>query len=542
MLQTEYINFVLAFIEGFALIISPCILPVLPIILSGSIQGGKRRPIGIILGFLIIFIIFTLFSRKLVEFFGVDLNIVRNISLTILFLFGVILLSNYLTSKFEILTTKLANVGSSSKIININNTGFWSGFAFGSLIGIIWTPCAGPILAAVILQTILQKTDLASFITILFFAIGVGIPMLLIAFFGRELTSRLAFFKTHAISLRRLLGYIIIGSVLYMIYGSGITVSITKPKESQFMAQNMLVHTITNPYPMPKIAGISAWINSDPIENEELKGKVVLIDFWTYSCINCIRTLPYLKDWYEKYHDQGLVIIGIHSPEFEFEKDLTNVKNAVENFGIKYPVALDNHYSTWQNFNNHYWPAHYLIDKNGNVIYEHFGEGDIDATENNIRFLLGLNRVQMQKQKESHYPQTPETYLGYERAELFSSPEAVLQNQSKLYSFAKTLADDTWSLQGKWIVSGQKIIADEANAAIKIHFRAGKVYAVMGSNSKIPIKVHLLLDGKPAPKNIIEVKDQTLYILIDSPEPINGILELISESPGLEMYAFTFGN
>jgi cytochrome c biogenesis protein CcdA/thiol-disulfide isomerase/thioredoxin len=541
-MRAEYLNYILAFIEGFALIISPCILPVLPIILSGSIQGGKRRPIGVILGFLVVFIFFTLFSRKLLEFFGVDLNIIRDISLVVLFLFGVILLSKYLTAKFEIVTTNLANVGSSWKIINTNNIGFWSGFVFGGLIGIIWTPCAGPILAAVIVQSILQQTDFASFVTILFFAIGVGIPMLAIVFFGRELTSRLKFFKVHALFLQRLLGFVIIGSVLYMVYWSSITISFIKPKENYSMTENMLVSNINNPYPMPKIAGISSWINSDPIQNEQLKGKVVLIDFWTYSCINCIRSLPYLKDWYEKYHDNGLVIIGIHSPEFEFEKDFTNVEKAVKNLGIKYAVGLDNNYTTWQNFNNHYWPAHYLIDKNGNVIYQHFGEGEYDVMENNIRFLLGMSSMPMHEPKESYYPQTPETYFGYERIYLFNSPEAILRNQSNDYSYPKKLSDDAWALQGKWIIEGQKIVAVEPNAAIKIHFRAGKVYAVMGSASKLPIKVKLFLDDKPAPINTIEVKDQTLYTLIDSKKPLNGILELITESPGLEIYTFTFGN
>lgn len=540
-MKIEFLNYFLAFLEGLALIISPCILPVLPIVLSGSISGGKKRPFGIIIGFILIFIFFTLFSRKVVQLFGIDLNIIRKVSFVILILFGIMLISNFLTTKFELLTNKLANIGSSWKIFNQSNNGFWSGLVFGGLIGLIWTPCAGPILAAVILQTILQKTDFTSFITILLFGIGVGIPMLAIAIFGREITSRLQFLKNRANFFRRLLGFIIIGSVVYMIYGTGITISLTKSKESESMSQNTIVHMINNPYPMPKINGISAWINSEPLRNENLKGKVILIDFWTYSCINCIRSLPYLKDWYEKYHDKGLVIIGVHSPEFEFEKNLANVKNAVAELGIKYPVGLDNNFTTWQNFNNHYWPAHYLIDKDGNVVYQHFGEGEYDITENNIRFLLGLNKMPMPETKATYYPQTPETYLGYERIDLFNSPESIERNQSKNYSFPKTLSEDEWALQGKWIISGQSIIADSSNAAIKIHFRAAKVYAVMGSTSNIPIKVHLFLDGKPAPKNIIEVKDHTLYILIDSDHSLNGILELSVDNPGLEMFTFTFG-
>lgn len=540
-MQIELLNYVLAFLEGFALIISPCILPILPVILSGSIQGGKKRPFGIIIGFVVVFVLFTFFSRKLVAIFGIDLNIIRNISLALLFMFGIVMLSNYLTDKFDLLTQRLANVGSSLKIFNEPNSGFSSGILFGSLIGIIWTPCAGPILAAVILQTILQKTDLSSFITVLFFGIGVSIPMLIITIFGNTITTKFSFFKTHAISLRRLLGYIIIASVVYMIYGSGITISLTKPKENLLIPQKMLIHSLNKIYPMPQINGIAAWINSEPLQSAQLKNKVILIDFWTYSCINCIRTLPYLKDWYEKYHDQGLIIIGVHSPEFDFEKDLSNVKKAVANLGIKYPVALDNNYITWQNFNNHYWPAHYLIDKNGNVVYEHFGEGEYDVTENNIRFLLGLNSKPMQAEKTAYVPQTPETYLGYERADRFNSPEFFANNKSKLYSYPEKLNDDAWALKGNWIIEDQRIIADSPSSAIKLHFRAGKVYVVMGIAAKNPIKVKLFLNGNPAPIGEVEVTTHTLYTLLDLSSSIDGTLEIVATEPGLEMYAFTFG-
>lgn len=542
---TEYINYILAFLEGFALIISPCILPVLPIILSGSVQGGKKRPYGVILGFVIAFILFTMFSRKLVLLLGINLNIIREASFLILLVFGAILISNYLTEKFELLTQKLANIGSSWKIISgQNNNGFLSGLLFGGLIGLIWTPCAGPILAAVILQAILQKTNIASFLTIVFFGIGVGIPMLIVVILGRKITNKLNIFKTHALFFRRLLGCIIIASVIYMVYGTTVTSSLTKPMKNNFeIMRNELINPLRKTYSMPEIKGIAAWLNSSPLNNAQLKGKVVLVDFWTYSCINCIRTLPYLKDWYAKYQDKGLIIIGIHSPEFEFEKDLTNVKNAVSNFGIKYPVALDNDYATWMSFNNSAWPAHYLVNKDGYVVYEHFGEGEYDVTENNIRFLLGMNAMPTHVTEESYCPQTPETYLGYERAGMFKSPELFAIDKSQKYTYPVKLNEDAWALQGDWTISAQKIIANSAGAAIKIHFRAGKVFAVMGNSSSLskPITVHILLDGKPIPQKIIEVTDHKLYTIIDSTKNLNGVLELIAAEPGLEIYTFTFG-
>lgn len=538
-MNTELLNSILAFFEGFVLIISPCILPILPIIFSTSIQGSKKRPYGVILGFIATFILLTFFSRSLLTIIKIDWNIIRNISFALLILSGIIMISDRLTEKFDLLSQRLAGVGSSWKIFNQPQAGFASGVLFGSLIGIIWTPCAGPILAAIILQIILQKTNLASFITILSFGIGVAIPMLLIAIFGRKIIENFSFLKKHAVLIRKILGGIIILSVLYMIFGYRITFSTEETNKSYLQSQK-LIHPIAKPYSMPKIEGITAWINSNPISMAQLKSKVILIDFWTYSCINCIRTLPYLKSWYQKYHDKNFIIIGIHSPEFDFEKDLRNVKDAVKNLGIKYPVALDNDFVTWQNFSNMFWPAHYLIDQNGRVVYRHFGEGDYDALENNIRFLLGMNAMSMREVKTSSLPQTPETYLGYERSDRLESPESIQRDLSKKYSYPERLSKDAWALSGNWIINNQHITSDSKPAAIKLHFRAKKVYAVMGSNSNRPIAVQLLLNNNLS-QRALKVKEHDLYTLIDEKTFADGILELIALTPGLEIYTFTFG-
>lgn len=537
------LNCILAFLEGLALIISPCILPILPIILSGSIQSGKKRPYGIIIGFIAVFVIFTLFSRKLVQISGIDLNIVRNISFILLFLFGVVMISNYLTEKFDLLTNGLANIGSSWKIFNQSNNGFFSGFLFGGLIGVVWTPCVGPIFAAVILQTVLQQNNLFGFFTLLSFSIGISIPMLAIVIFGREIINRFLFLKNRTIFLRRLLGYIIIVSVIYMAYANSIIAAIDKVMVKSLYSSNMIYTNTKNTesYLMPKIAGIAAWINSDPIKEEQLRNKVVLVDFWTYSCINCARTIPYLKELYEKYHDHGLVIIGIHSPEFEFEKDLSNVKHAVEDFGIKYPVALDNNFVTWQNYHNETWPAHYLIDQNGNVVYAHFGEGEYDVIENKIRSLLGMGSIQTSPAVAPITFQTPETYLGYYRIDRFNSQEFIKNDAIKKYSYPSELSVDAWALNGNWTISKQYIVANVPGSAIKIHFRAAKVYAVMGSVSNEPLQVQIFLNGKPAPKSIIKVKNHALYNVIEAIYPIEGTLEMIAQSSGLQIYTFTFG-
>lgn len=551
-MQTELLNSGLALLEGFGLIVSPCILPILPIILSGSLEGSKKRPIGIIVGFVLMFAIFTFFSRQLVHYTGIDLGLIRHISYGLLLVFGVVMLSTTLTEKFTLFTSRLANTGTALTSINNPQGGFISGILFGALVGIIWTPCAGPILAAVIVQTVLQKTTFSSFLTVLFFGIGAAIPMLLIALFGRSVMTRIGFFKTHAMLIRKLLGGIIIIAVAYMIYSESFPESFARTGSSAGSKQTMVVDGVITSYPMPEIAGITEWINSSPITTSSLKGKVVLIDFWTYSCINCIRTLPYLLDWYNKYHDKGLVIIGIHSPEFDFEKNFENVKNAVIKNNIHYPVALDNQFTTWQHFNNRYWPAHYLIDKSGYVVYQHFGEGHYDVTENNIRFLLGLNASNLPAsayRRPFNEMQTPETYLGSERAENFASPEKVVSNKVVNFTFPEELSDDQWAMQGAWIVSPKFITSAATNAMLKIHFNAGKVYVVMGNTTQKPIKVKLRLNGELVVKekgrdvmnSVITVNRHALYEAVVLPRSGNGILELTASAPGLEVYTFTFG-
>lgn len=317
-------------------------------------------------------------------------------------------------------------------------------------------------------------------------------------------------------------------------------------------AKATLINGVLEPYPAPAIGGISEWINTTPLDLNALKGKVVLIDFWTYSCINCVRTLPYLKDWYAKYHDKGLVIIGVHSPEFEFEKIGSNVKNTVEKNQIRYPVALDNQYTTWQNYQNHVWPAHYLIDKKGYVVYQHFGEGEYAVTENNIRYLLGMSQTkEVTSEKKSYNPsETPETYLGSARATHLKSPEKIALGIPTQFTYPVDLALNNWALQGSWVMSREKITSAAPQASIKIHFNSAKVYVVMGSATGKPVQVKLMLDnealethaGKDVKNSQIEVSQFALYSAIVFAEPMEGVLELTAESEGLEVYTFTFGD
>ncbi len=551
-MSTEVINICLGFVEGLGLILSPCILPILPLILSGSLAGSKKRPFGIVCGFVVMFALFTFFSRAIVRLSGIDLNVIRYISYGLLLLFGIVMLSTYLTEKFSLWTARFANVGSNAATLNDVQGGFGSGFLFGCLVALIWTPCAGPILAAVIVQTVIQQTTWVSFLIVLAFGLGSALPMLFIVLFGRKLMTKLSFFKTHSMLLRKLLGVIVIASVVYMIYSGGAATSFAANSSTHEQSGLSLQNGIASPYPAPEIAGITAWINSSPLTMQALKGHVVLIDFWTYSCINCVRTLPYVKAWYSHYHEKGLVIIGVHAPEFDFEKNLANVQAAVKADGILYPVALDNNFVTWRNFQNSYWPAEYLIDKNGTVVYQHFGEGDDDVMENNIRYLLHLNtqaEATVINQADVSVAGTPETYLGYARQENFASPDVEIQNQTANYTFPTELSENAWALRGAWKIVSDRIISMAANDELKIHFNARKVYVVMGNATNQPITVNVLFNGekvlsvkgKDVVNSTVVVAKHTLFEVISLPTAQSGILLLQPDVPGLEVYTFTFG-
>jgi cytochrome c biogenesis protein CcdA/thiol-disulfide isomerase/thioredoxin len=542
----------LAFLEGLALIVSPCILPVLPLVLATSVGGGKSRPYGIIIGFVLAFSLFALISRQIVQALGIDLDIIKNASLVLLAMLGLVLLSSKLSDKFSTLTQGAANLG--NQLASRGGEGLLSGVIIGALIGLVWTPCAGPILAAVLVQVIRQETQLAGNLIIVSFAIGAGVPMLMIALTGRKVMKKLGFIARHAEAVRRGFGVLILLSVAYIASGLDAESLLTnRDTKAELPAGELVLREgLDTPYAAPEFAEIETWINSNPLTMRDLKGKVVLIDFWTYSCINCVRTLPYITDWDSKYRDQGLVIVGVHSPEFEFEKKLDNVKAAIAQHGIRYPVALDNRLSTWLNFNNRYWPAHYLIDREGKVVYTHFGEGKYGVTENNIRYLLGLKTGSEPVKAETpadNPDQTPETYLGYARADSFGNDEPVGYDVEKAYRFPGSLDKDEWALSGEWKVDTQKITAAKMGAALRLDFNARKVFLVLGTSTGKPVRVSIRLNGaaagdyagKDAPGGVVTVERNTLYELIDQKAPKNSVLEIITDAPGLEAYAFTFG-
>ena len=548
----------LSFLEGLALIASPCILPVLPLILSTSVSGGHRRPFGIITGFVIAFSLFALLSRELVSVLHINLDYIKYGSLILLAIFGITLLSEKLQDKFGLLTQNFASTGTT---LSANaKDGFFSGILIGVLIGLVWTPCAGPILAVALVQIIREQNNFSAICLILAFAIGAGLPMLIISLTGRRLIAKLSFLSTNAGLVRKILGVLVLGAVVFIatglnpqnIFSQSALQNNTQVAVTQIAPTGKLQNQLDNPYKMPQFAASNIWLNTTdnkPLTPELLKGKVVLVDFWTYSCINCIRTKPYLNDWYNKYHDKGLVIIGVHAPEFEFEKNKDNVVQAIAKDGIKYPVALDNNLDTWTNYNNKYWPAHYLVDKEGNVVYTHFGEGEYQETENNIRVLLGLDKAVAISDNNINYnsDQTPETYLGYDRADRYDGD--IKEDSISNYILSNNIPINKWSLSGKWLVQTQKIITKDNNSRLVINFNAKHVYLVLGNPTNKSININLKLDGKnvgssagaDAPNGVVTVTGHRLYELINQDSAKAGVLELDISSSNLEAYAFTFG-
>jgi thiol-disulfide isomerase/thioredoxin len=323
--------------------------------------------------------------------------------------------------------------------------------------------------------------------------------------------------------------------------------------------------SIVGSSPLYGLSGATDWINSKPLNAKELKGKVVLVDFWTYSCINCLRSLPYIRAWADKYKDSGLVVIGVHTPEFDFEKDLPKVQKAVQKFGITYPVALDSNHAIWDAFHNRYWPAHYFIDAKGKVRFEHFGEGNYEESERWIQELLqeragkpmpaGAVSIQAQgieAAADSSDVRSPETYLGYGRAEHFGSPGGFAYSEEKLYAAPSHPSLNQWGFEGQWVDHIQSAVLNSAGGKIVFHFHARDLHLVLGpaANGK-PVRFRVTIDGAaPLENHGVDIDAQgnglvtehRLYQLVrQQGTVIDHIFEIEFEDPGVQAFSFTFG-
>jgi cytochrome c biogenesis protein CcdA/thiol-disulfide isomerase/thioredoxin len=534
----------IGFVAGIVTALSPCVLPVLPIVLAGGATG--RRPLAIVAGIVGSFTVFTLFAAWLLDSLGLPEDLLRNLAIVLLFVVAASLLlpqvGEWLARPLQFLTRRSGN-------------DYGGGVLLGVALGLVFVPCAGPVLAAVTVIAARRDVGLDSLLLTLSYALGAAVPMLAIAFAGQRAARP---FRANAVLVRRVSGTLIAAAAVAIAFGGdrelqtalpGYTESLQKHFERSDRAQRELRELtgghdpqaagggegILEDYgPAPDFHGITRWLNSKPLTLSELRGRVVLIDFWTYSCINCLRTLPYIRAWYDRYRDAGLTIVGVHSPEFAFERVESNVRQNVRELGVRYPVAMDNDFVTWQSWHNQYWPAKYLIDRRGQVRYFHFGEGEYGKTEAAIRTLLGGDVPAATKLAEEapHGRITPETYLGYARLDR-NAGEPVVNDKPHAYTFPRGLEASELAYGGVWKVQDERAVAG-LSAGLRLQYRARDVHLVLTGTGNVDV----LVDGKP--ERTVRVTEDRLYTLVERPRLDDHLLEL-RFTPGLAAYAFTFG-
>ncbi|BDB19842.1 cytochrome C biogenesis protein DipZ [Pseudomonas sp. CYM-20-01] len=562
---------VLAYLGGVLTIVSPCILPVLPFVFARTGQPFLRSGLPLLAGMAVTFALVASLAAVgggwvvQVNQYG------RWLALLCVALFGLTLLLPQLSER---LTRPLVAAGSRlSEAAGADaRPRPGASFLIGVATGLLWAPCAGPILGLVLTGAALQGASIGTTLLLLAYAAGAATSLALALLVGGKVFGFMKKSLGAGEWLRRGLGALMLAGVSAIALGldtgvlsrlstastGGLEQSLVdrlsakpaQPGGAMMMAAN---HNDTLPIEgaLPSLDGAVQWLNSPPLTAEALKGKVVLVDFWTYSCINCLRTLPYVKAWAEKYRDQGLVVIGVHAPEFAFERDVNNVTQAMKDLGITYPVAIDNNYKIWRAFNNQYWPAHYFADAKGQIRYHHFGEGDYAESERVIQQLLreaGAKNVAgglieadakgVQEAPDMNEVQSPETYLGSQRAENFvkSGP----------------LALNNWTLQGQWNVGGQQATLDQAGGRIVYRFHARDLHLVLapGADGK-PVRFKVTLDGQApgdahgtdvTPDGSGTVTEQRLYQLVRQPGAVQDrtfTIEFLD--PNVSAYAFTFG-
>jgi len=580
---------IFSFLSGIVTVLSPCILPVLPIVLSSSAASGKQRPLGVITGLIISFSIFTLLIAQIVSLLGLSASTLRIVAVVVI---GILGLSMLIPKLNEIVEKALSFLPRLAGDNQHEGNGFAPGFITGLSLGLVWAPCAGPILASVTALAATQSVTFGSAMVVIAYAIGSGIPLLAIAYGGRSLIQKVPFLNKNLGKVQRIFGVVMMLTAVAIALNvdvlvtawltdalpSGLSSALSEFETSEAVTEqidqlanrdggadyfvsgeiskeNLLTGAILpNLGPAPELTGVMNWINTDPLTLEVLRGKVVLVDFWTYSCINCVRTLPYLNDWHAKYADDGLVIIGVHTPEFEFEKEFKNVTEAIERFGIKYAVVQDNDFKTWRAFNNRYWPAKYFIDAEGNVRYTHFGEGKYDESELVIRQLLAETGVDADEKfselSDAPYSseQTPETYVGYGRQVAFVSPEPLLNDQAGTYSLPVDIALHHFAVSGNWNFMEEYAEPLEAGSQMILHFFGKDVYLVMDSAQPGRVRIDLLsqkvenLSPDITKNGEIVIDEARLYHLVSFDEPMEGTLVINYLDPNIQVFAFTFGS
>jgi cytochrome c biogenesis protein CcdA/thiol-disulfide isomerase/thioredoxin len=575
------------FIAGAATAVSPCVLPVLPVALSAGATGGRRRPLGIVAGLTISFTFAVVALVYLISALGLPNELLRDIAIGVLIAFGLVLMVPALAGRME---ARLSGLAGRTGAPRSRGDGFWSGTLLGASLGILYVPCAGPILGGVIVVTASQSFNAGRLAVAFAYGLGSAAVLYLLMLGGRRIVRPLA---RRGQLLQIATGAVMVLVALAMLgeydlrFQRRVTADLpsflVNPAESLEKADSAQAaltsirgesgHGIgaraaagegattddavpLHDYgPAPEFTDTEKWFNTPggrPLTLKGLRGRVVLVDFWTYSCINCIRTLPYLEAWDKRYRKDGLTIVGVHSPEFPFEREPSNVEAAIAAEGIRYPVVQDNELGTWSAYENQYWPAEYFIDARGQVRYVHFGEGEYGEKEQVLRELLAEAGDRVGKSMSGAHGiepsagvTTPETYLGAARAERFTNPEL----SPGLHDFKAPagVPPNEFAYRGPWRIEFHSATA--AGGSLELNFGARHVYLVLGTADGKPRRVRILLDGKsigPAEAGVdvrggtVTVKGQRLYDLVDLSQVEDHVLRLEPEA-GVTAYAFTFG-
>jgi len=571
----------LAYLGGILTILSPCILPVLPFVFARADRSFARSTLPMLVGMAATFAIVATLAA-VGGGWAVRANAIgRWAALILLALFGIALVFPSLSDR---LTRPLVALGSRlSERRSGERESIWSAVVLGIATGLLWAPCAGPILGIIFTGAALKGASFNTTLLLLAYALGAATSLALALLVGGKVFARMKKSMGASERIRQVLGALVLVGVGAIALGvdtrflSNLSSAQTTGIESG-LARKLGISQQTNESSagtnaagelalpvegtLPTLDGIGPWYNSAPLTREQLKGKVVVIDFWTYSCINCLRSLPYLKAWDAKYRKDGLVIIGVHAPEFAFEREPANVAKAIQDLGIRYPVALDNNYVLWHALNNQYWPAHYFVDAQGRIRFHHFGEGEYAMSERVIRQLLaeaghapasGMAQADASGTEAAaalNEIDSPETYIGYYRADRFVSPGGLLHDKPKMYASAPLSLND-WALEGAWIDVRQSARSVAAGAKISFRFHARDLHLVLGSASGRPVRYRVTLDGQPpgadagvdtnaAGAGI--VTSQRLYQLVRQKGPVRDrtfAIEFLD--PGVEAFSFTFG-
>jgi cytochrome c biogenesis protein CcdA/thiol-disulfide isomerase/thioredoxin len=582
---------ILAFLGGALTILSPCILPVLPFVLARTDQPFTRSTLPLLLGMAATFAAISTLAA-VGGAWAVHLSDYGRIAALVLLTLSALALlsrrfSEWITRPFVRLGDRLSSGNAGSR-----ERGVVASLLLGVATGFLWAPCAGPILGLILTSAALRGPSSTTTVLLLAYALGAACSLAVAALASARIIAAMKRSFAAGEWVRRALGVAVLLAVAAIALGwdTGALTRLSVGSTNHFeqalidriaprraantaMQGTMSGNVITASASaadlpvdgqLPDLSGATAWLNSPPLTPAALRGKVVLVDFWTYSCINCLRALPYVKTWYARYRDQGLVVIGVHAPEFAFEKNEANVTRAVHDLGITYPVALDNDYAIWSAFNNQYWPAHYFIDAQGRIRGHHFGEGDYAASEQLLRQLLTEAGAQhLSAAAEPHgsgveaAPDmadvgSPETYVGYERAANFASPGGELHDQARNYSVPGALQLNQWGLKGAWRVEGERAVAAKPGAAIVFRFRARDLHLVLGpADGGQAVRFRVSIDGHAPgndhgsdvqPDGSGSVQEQRLYQLLrQNQTQAEHTFAIEFLDAGVQAYSFTFG-